>query len=99
MGKRRGREKGGRIRYGNRCSEGQEMDHMILTVWALVNRCRLQKVPHGKKAKGFQVPTGMTLEEIPGKGEVEPVENISRSQAFLTKSLLREGATNQSQKI
>ena len=30
------------------------------------------------EAKGFQDPTGMTLAEIPNKGEREPVETISR---------------------
>jgi hypothetical protein len=37
-----------------------------------------QKVPEAKKARGFQDPTGMTLAEIPNKGEREPVETIYR---------------------
>jgi hypothetical protein len=33
-----------------------------------------QKVPDARKARGSQDPTGMTLAEIPNKGEREPVE-------------------------
>ena len=37
-----------------------------------------QKVPDARKARASQDPTGMTLAEIPHKGEGEPVETISR---------------------
>ena len=37
-----------------------------------------QKVPDARKARGSQDPTGMTLAEIPNKGEGEPEEIISR---------------------
>jgi hypothetical protein len=30
------------------------------------------------KARGFQDPMGMSLAEIPNKGEREPIETISR---------------------
>ena len=36
-----------------------------------------QQVPDARKARGSQDPTGMTLAEIPNKGEIEPVETIS----------------------
>ena len=32
----------------------------------------LKKVPDAKKARGFQDPVGITLAEIPTKGEKEP---------------------------
>jgi hypothetical protein len=37
-----------------------------------------QKVPDASKSKASQDPIGMTLAEIPYKGEGEPVETISR---------------------
>jgi hypothetical protein len=37
-----------------------------------------QKVPDARKARASQNPTGMTLAEIPHKGEGEHVETISR---------------------
>jgi hypothetical protein len=37
-----------------------------------------QKVPDGRKARASQDPTGMLLDEIPHKGDGEPVETISR---------------------
>ena len=37
-----------------------------------------QKVQVARKERGFQDPTEMTLAEIPNKGEIEPVEIISR---------------------
>jgi hypothetical protein len=36
------------------------------------------KVPDASKARGSQNPMGMTLAEIPNKGERKPVETISR---------------------
>jgi hypothetical protein len=36
-----------------------------------------KKVPDAREARGSQDPTGMTLAEIPNKGEREPVETIS----------------------
>ena len=36
-----------------------------------------QKIPDARKATGPQVPTVMTLAEIPNKGEIELVETIS----------------------
>jgi hypothetical protein len=37
-----------------------------------------QKVPDARKARASQNPMGMTLAEIPNKGEKEPIETISR---------------------
>jgi hypothetical protein len=37
-----------------------------------------QKVPGSRKVRFSQDPTGMTLAEIPYKGEGEHVQNISR---------------------
>jgi hypothetical protein len=37
-----------------------------------------QRVPDARKARGSQDPTGMTLPEIPNKGEGQPVETIVR---------------------
>jgi hypothetical protein len=42
------------------------------------SRNNKQKVPDARKARGSQHPTGMTLAEIPNKGEREPVETPSR---------------------
>jgi hypothetical protein len=39
---------------------------------------RHQKVPDARKARGSQYLIGMTLAEISNKGEIEPVETISR---------------------
>jgi hypothetical protein len=33
---------------------------------------------HARKARGYQEQTGMTLAEIPNKGERKPIETISR---------------------
>jgi hypothetical protein len=38
-----------------------------------------QKVPDARKARGYQDPMGITISEIPNKGEREPLESISRS--------------------
>jgi hypothetical protein len=43
---------------------------------------RYKKIPDARKARGSQEPTGMTLAEIPKKGEGEPVETISRGWAW-----------------
>ena len=37
-----------------------------------------QKVPDARKARASQDPTGMTLAEVPQKGEGKPAETISR---------------------
>ena len=37
-----------------------------------------QKIPDARKARGSQDPTGMTLGEIPIKGEREPADTITR---------------------
>ena len=37
-----------------------------------------QIVPDARKARASQDPIGMTLDEIPHKGEGEPVKTISR---------------------
>jgi hypothetical protein len=40
------------------------------------NAVSQQKVPEARYARGCQDQTGMTLAEIPNKGEREPVETI-----------------------
>ena len=37
-----------------------------------------QKVPDARKARASQDPMGITLSEIPHRGEKEPVQTISR---------------------
>jgi hypothetical protein len=37
-----------------------------------------QKVPDARKVRTSQGPSGMTLAEIPNKGEGEPIEILSR---------------------
>jgi hypothetical protein len=51
-----------------------------------------QKVPDARKARASQGPTGMTLVEIPNRGEGEFVETISRGEA----RGLRDGAIHSS---
>jgi hypothetical protein len=42
-----------------------------------------QKVPDARKARASQYSMGITLAEIPYKGEGEPVETISRGWPWL----------------
>jgi hypothetical protein len=42
----------------------------------------VQKVPGSRKARASQDHTGMSLTEISHKGEVEPIETISRGSAW-----------------
>ena len=46
--------------------------------WGMGNWGSLLKVPNARKARDSQDPVGMTLAELPNKGEREPVEIISR---------------------
>ena len=72
-----GGKKRRRIRYGRRWSEGQEIEQRCVAMGDGEPGSN-QKVPDARKARGSQDPTGMTLAEIPNKGEREPVETISR---------------------
>ena len=40
-----------------------------------------QKAPDARKARASHYPMGMTLNEIPHKGEGEPVENIYKGKS------------------
>jgi hypothetical protein len=46
--------------------------------WGMGNWGSHRKVPKARKARDSQDPVGVTLAEIPNKGEREPVEIISR---------------------
>jgi hypothetical protein len=52
------------------------------------------KVPDAREPRGFQKLMGMTLTEVPNKGEIEPVESISSNSPQL-----RDEATCPSQKF
>jgi hypothetical protein len=79
--RRRGKREGGRIRFRRRqgkCTVVQEIEQRCVAVRDGELWGSHQKVPDARKARGSQDPTGMTLVEIPNKGEREPVETISR---------------------
>ena len=46
--------------------------------WGIGGGGRHQQVPDARKARSSQDLTGVTLAEIPNKGEGEPVETITR---------------------
>ena len=79
------KEGGGKRRRGIRCRrkwgkciEGQKIEQRCVAL-GIGNRGNQQKVPDVKKARGSQDPMGITLAEIPNKGEREPVETLWRN--------------------
>ena len=71
MGKRRGREKGGRIRYGKRqerSPEGQEYESRGKELGELLESPRLQG------SKRLPEPNGDDISQTPNTGQKEPVE-------------------------
>jgi hypothetical protein len=66
-------------RRWRRCTEGQEIEQRCVAMGdEELGGDSNQKVPDARKARASQDPTGVTLAEIPHKGEGEPVETISR---------------------
>ena len=77
---RGGGEKRGTIRYGRRCrrcTEGQEINQRCFAMGdgELGVATRKSQMPRNQES---QDSTGMTLAEIPLKGEGDPVETISK---------------------
>ena len=100
LGRKRGwgEEKGGRgrfVRRQRRWKEGQETEQRYVAM-GRGNRDSQQKVPDSRKARGSQDPKGMTLSEIPNKGEREPVEKYPQVKHD---PRLRNGVTHASQNL